>query len=290
MIVGAGKKLKKVRTILSNDVNDIFVCQNVEDKKDTSYYTLIRVHNDKVIKDILEIIYDEDGTCNLPKSLFCGLFVEVDTLNILMKYEEPRKLFSYLKSYMNNDYSQHTIIKNFLYKCLLLDVTYPILNLILDKDNINLDDNMDVFFNCFLDFSKFNKEVTEGQCVRKCCDLIYDMLMVNEELTEKSKVKAVNLFVKKKRNNDYRKMIELYNDFKIKENKYKNSDSNILENIKDSAQVIYQKRFKRWVFSIGVILIVSAMIIFVCNLFQLDLPFTRYQGMNVIGTVNMGEK
>ncbi|MBP0979343.1 MAG: hypothetical protein J6C55_01700 [Oscillospiraceae bacterium] len=293
MIVGAGKKLEKIRTVLSNDVNDIYICKNILDKNDTGFYTLVRIHNTNVIKEVLEAIYKNNKdyeSNNLPKSLFCDIFVEVDTLNILIKYFEPRKLFLYLKSYMTTDYDQHVIIKNFLYQCLALDVDYRILNLILDKNNINLNEDLSVFFNGFLDFSKFDKSADEKLCVQKCCDLINDILVSNEELTEKSQVKSINLFIKKKRNNAYKKMIDLYNDFKIKETKYKKNKESIFENIKSYFLEISQDKLKKIIFSIGLVLIILALIILVCDLFRLDLPFKKYQGMNTIGTVNMGER
>lgn len=290
MIIGAGKKLKKIRTVLSNDINDIYICQNINDITDNNYYTLIRIYDADIIKDVLEIIYDENGNYTLPSSLFYDLFVEVDTLNIVMKYFEPRKLFSYLKSYMNNDYEQHKIIQNFLYQCLTLDVKYPILDLILDKDNVNLDDQLNVFFNGFLDFSKFDKNVTEEKCVRKCSDLIDDILMSNEELTNNSGVKSINLFIMKKRNNNYEKMIDLYNDFKIKEDKYKDGKGSLFDRIKEIFEDILENKLKKIIFVGGLIIIILALIIFICNLFKIDLPFTGYKGMEHIGTINMGEK
>ncbi len=290
MIIGLGKKLKNVRTVLVNDVNDVIICQDILNKDKRDYYTLIRVHDSKKIKDILESIYNSDGTYNMPKNLFCGIFVEVDTLNILMKYKEPRKLFLYLKSCMNSDYIEHTVIKSFIFECLALDVNYPILDLMLNKENINIDEDNNIFFNGFLDFSKFNKDADEQTCVKKCCDLINDILLVNEELSNKSKVKAINLFKKKKRNNDYNKMIDLYNDFKIKEKKYKKEKDTFFNIIKSKIIYIYKNKLWKILTVTGSTIIVFAAIFFICSLFKLNLPFTKYRGMDIIGTINMTEK
>lgn len=287
MIIGLGKNLKNIRTVLTNDINDIIVCQDVLNENQQDYYTLIRIHDSQTIKDVLEAVYNNDGTYNLPQNLFYGIFTEMDTLNILMKYQEPRKLFSYLKSYMNSDYVEHAIIKSFLFECLALDVNYPILDLMLNKDNINLDKNNNVFFNVFLDFSKFNKNIDEEICVRKCCDLISDMLLVNEELSNKSRVKAINLFKKKKRNNAYNKMIDLYNDFKIKEKRYRKEKDNFFNIIKAKAIYIYENKLGKILAITGSTVIVIAVTFLICNLFKLDLPFSKYRGMDIIGTINM---
>ncbi len=290
MNVEVGKKLKKIRTVLSNEVNEIFVCQDVSENNDIKYYTLISIGDQSVIKSVLQTIYDGDGNCKLPQSLFCGLFVEIDKLNILMRYQEPQKLFSYLKSYIVTDYVEHVVIKNLLYECLAIDVDYPILYLMLDKDNINIDKDFNVSFNGFLDFSKFDKNVNEKQCVKECCDLINDILMVNEHLTEKSRVKSINLFIKKKRHDTYNKIIELYNDFKLKENQYRNDQENILEKILDKIKYVFRHRLKNILVSLGGVLIFVAAVVFVCDLFKMDLPFSKYQGLNIIGTVNFKEK
>ena len=286
MIVGAGRKLKRIRTVLSNDVNEIFVCQDVSDENSLQNYILIRISDSSVIKNVLETIYDNDGNCKLPQNLFCDLFVEVDKLNILMKYHEPQKMFSYLKSYIVTDYAEHMVIKNFLYKCLLLDVPYPILDLMLEKDNINIDQDWNIWFNCFLDFSKFDKNITQAQCVKKCCDLINDILMVNESLTEKSQVKSINLFIKKRRNNAYSKIIELYNDFKIKEKNYKNNKENIFKKITTKTSEIIKYKLVKILVVVGAVLIFVAIIVLICNLLKIDLPFSKYNGLNIIGTVD----
>lgn len=295
MIVGSGKNLEKVGTILSNNINSIFVCKDKDavNKNNIEYYTLIKIHDANVIKDVLEVIYKKDKnniSYNLPQSLFCDIFVEIDTLNILMKYREPQKLFLYLKSYMTTEYSQHMIIKNFIYQCLSLDIDYKILDLMLDKDNINLNKDYSVFFNGFLDFSKFNKNADERVCVKKCCDLISNILESDDELTNKSKVKSINLFIKKQRNNSYNKLIDLYNDFKIKETRYKTNKESFWVSIRSYFDEVIKYRLKKILVRSGLILIVLALTILICDLFRLDLPFAKYQGLNVIGTVNMGER
>lgn len=287
MIVGAGKKLKIIREVLNNSVNKIYICENIGNKYDNEYYTLIRIHDDNVIKDVLKIVYDKDGNVKLPEDMFKGLFVDVDTLNILMTYKEPRKIFLYLKSYMTSEYSQYIIIKNMLYQCLALRVEYPLLYLFLDAENINLDEDFNIFFNGFLNFEKLNSDIDEKKCVQKCCEIIDEILNSNLELTNKSHVKAINLFIKKKRNNVYKRIIDIYNDFKIQEKKYKQTQSSMLETIKLNIQNIFKNNFKLIVAYIGPVFIILAAIMFFCNLFKMDLPFTKYKGLNMIGTVNM---
>ena len=290
MIIGLGKRLEYVRTILSNSINDIIVCQDMLQVNSKEYYTLIRVFDDNKIKDILESIYDVEGACKLPSELFVGIFVSADTLNILMKYKEPRKLFSYLKSDMRSDYSQHMIIKNFLFECLKIDTPYSILNLMLDSRNINLTADNQIFFNGFLDFNNFDKNATEEQCVKKCSNLINDILLSDELLTQKSDVKSIKLFKKKRRNDNYDKFIQLYNDFKIEETIYNKDREGLFNRFKEKIKYLYESRIWKLTAICGSILIAFSLILFICNLFNLDLPFTKYKGMNIIGTVNMTER
>ena len=289
MSVGAGKKLKIVREVLNNNVNKIYICENIGDKYDNEYYTLIRIYDDNVIKDLLKVVYDKDGKIKLPDDIFKGLFVDVDTLNILITYKEPRKIFLYLKSYMTSEYSQYIIIKNMLYQCLALRVEYPLLYLFLNAENINLDEDFNIFFNGFLNFEKFNVDIDEKKCVQKCCEIIDEILNSNQELANKSHVKAINLFIKKKRNNVYKRIIDIYNDFKIQEKKYKQTQNNILETIKFNIQNVFTRNFKLIIAYVGSILIILAAVMFLCNLLKMDLPFTKYKGLNIIGTVNMSQ-
>ena len=289
MIVGAGKKLKIVREVLNNNVNKIYICENIGDRYDNEYYTLIRIYDDNVIKDVLKVVYDKDGKIKLPDDIFKGLFVDVDTLNILITYKEPRKIFLYLKSYMTSEYSQYIIIKNMLYQCLALRVEYPLLYLFLNAENINLDEDFNIFFNGFLNFEKFNVDIDEKKCVQKCCEIIDGILNSNQELANKSHVKAINLFIKKKRNNVYKRIIDIYNDFKIQEKKYKQTQNNILETIKLNIQNIFTSNFKLIIACVGSILIILAAVMFFCNLLKMDLPFAKYKGLNIIGTVNMSQ-
>ena len=53
---------------------------------------------------------------------------------------------------------------------------------------------------------------------------------------------------------------------------------------------ILENKLKKIIFIVGLIIIILASIIFICNLFKIDLPFTGYKGMEHIGTINMGEK
>lgn len=290
MLIGTDKQFQVIRNVISNDINDVFVCKDISNENIHNYFTLIKIYNSDVIKGILEVIYDDNKNCILPNDLFRDVFIDVDNLNILFNYSIPNVIFSYLDAYMIDDYSQHTIIKNFIYQCLALDTCFPILDLFLDEKNINLDQNLNVFFNGFLDFANFDKNANEKKCARKCSDIINRILLSNEILTRKSSVKSISLFLKKRHNKNYNKIIDIYNDFKLKENKYNANHTFSLETLKSYLFNIISDKLTSFFTSTALIIILVALIIFISNLFNMDLPFFKYNGMNVIGNVDMSKK
>lgn len=290
MINGLGKELNEVRKVISNEVNEVVICKDMAENSNHEYYTLIRIHDSDKIKDVLEVVYKEDGSCNFPQHLFCGIFVDVDVLNILLYYREPRKLFSYLKSEMKSEYIQQLIIQNFLLECFSLNITNTMLNLFLEEDNINIDGEHNVYFDGFIDFAKLDKNISEQICVKKCSNIINDIILSNEQLSDNSSVKSIGLFRKKRRNNHYTKLIQLYNDFKIKERVYRDRSRSIWARIIASAKELYKEKFEKIVAVLGTIVIVTAIGLVLSNLFNLKMPFTKYKGLNTIGIVNMMER
>ncbi|MDR1260674.1 MAG: hypothetical protein LBJ83_03065 [Oscillospiraceae bacterium] len=207
------KTLEKVMPIASNEINEVAVYKDI---KAGNSFVLIKLKDKDITKKILQMLYDQNGASLLPQELFVGSTVDKDDVLLLFNYIPERKLFSYLKSDSNSVKHTITVIKDLIFKFMSMRIAPPLIQLLIRKPNINLGKDARIHWGTLLDFGKINFATNEQECTKACLDLVNSMVLEFDVTCDKQykNSKAIKLFLKKYKNNSYKSMIDVYNDFK----------------------------------------------------------------------------
>lgn len=169
-------ELEIVRTVVHNDINDIYVCKDL--KKNTGvFYTMVSIRNTKFRKLIAEKLNTE--RLFFSNNDFIGSFIYEDCLNLVFRYYHENLL-----SLLGGVYLVE--FKECKEAALQLAAAYAqsgvdaeLGMLILQEQNINLKKDGEVYFNYFLDFAKFQKEGTEKNDLKLLAEKVFEILEIN---------------------------------------------------------------------------------------------------------------
>ncbi|MEG1972277.1 MAG: hypothetical protein RR315_03885, partial [Oscillospiraceae bacterium] len=89
MIEALNMQLQKVRTVLSNEVNEISVCVD-QKRKSGVYYTMISINSPKVRVQMAGVLASDDSMAS--NSDFIGSFSHGDSLSLVFLYREENLL------------------------------------------------------------------------------------------------------------------------------------------------------------------------------------------------------
>jgi hypothetical protein len=207
------RTLEEVRPIANNAINEVAVYKDI---KTGEKFVVSKLKERETTKKILKMLHDKAGNSLFPKELFVGSTVDKNSVLLLFHYIPERKLFSYLKSDSNSVHETISIIKDFIFKFMSLKIAPPLMQLLMNKSNINLGQDGHIQWGTLLNFEKINFEATEVDCARNCLDIVNSMVLefdINGNKQYKS-AKSIKLFLKKYKNNSYHSIIDVYNDFK----------------------------------------------------------------------------
>ena len=151
-------ELEIVRTVLHNEVNEVYVCKDL--KKNTGvFYTLISIRDTKFRKIMAEKLNTE--RLFFSNNDFIGSFIYADRLNLVFRYYHENLLSLlggvYLAEFKECKESALRLVAAYA-QC---GADAELGMLLLQDRNINITKEGEVYFNYFLDFSKFRKEGTE---------------------------------------------------------------------------------------------------------------------------------
>jgi hypothetical protein len=203
----ARQRLSVVKVSLESEVNDVYVCRDLRSSAQ-SLYTVIAVHDHTLVKQILAVIQESQGTS-------AGCFVDTFTAHgdfiMVFPYEKERPLE---KFYMGEVYPItrcEDIALNILVACIGSGIPWQFLYLILQQGQVNISSNDEIFMGYQIDLKDFDPDMGEKDCVYACANILLKIL----EPQSSSKTISYQLLTRKTWNKSYTRFSELYRDIRI---------------------------------------------------------------------------
>ncbi len=207
------KRLNSLQTISRNDVNEILVCEDLNDDM-RSRYTVIVLDDHEYVRRFLTM-YNEANY--LPEDRNVEYFSSEGKYLIVFPYVRPRPLSSfYMGAYMQLSDAEE-ICQNLVVACMASGVPWPLLYLMLTQDQVNLSNDKSVHLSYMVDLTDLNENIIENDCVVACARILMSIL---EKKSEK-KADSYVLLQKKIARESYNRFIELYRDIDLASTKHR---------------------------------------------------------------------
>lgn len=175
MYLALNMELETVRTVLENDINDIYVCKDLKDNTGV-YYTMISIKDAKFRK----MIAGQMNTSGLffGNKDFVGAFSHEDQLNLVFHYFHE-SLVSVMGSVYLYSFAE---CKEAALSCIAAHaeagVDGSVGLLLLDERNINIYKDGGVCLNYFMDFAQW-KECTKEEYITEVAQTAFHILDIN---------------------------------------------------------------------------------------------------------------
>lgn len=195
-----------VREVFSSDINDVYVCRNME-QPGNQYYTLVMIKQHSIAGQLLRAFERNPG-----QNFICqDCFSIQESIGFVFPYERERPLTEF---YMGKGISvpecEEICIKLVL-QCISSGIPPQILYLILSQNAIHIQRDHRIFFSYLLDFASYDDARSEQDCVAKCAEIIVKLL----EPCGRKKAKSYDLIRKKMYKSRYNGFMELYKDITL---------------------------------------------------------------------------
>jgi hypothetical protein len=208
MIYALNRSFDIVRTVLSNKVNDIYVCKDA-DEQIGSFYTMITIKDDTMKKKFVALFTNEaDIRTN---NDYIGCFVLENCFNILFIYREERKLHSYLDVYSIPFDERKVICTQLVSSTVAAKLPAYMLCALLKPSNININKNKTIYFNYFIDFTVLSEE-EEKNSYTYLGEVVFNILAKEYEHVYNINryPKELRLFYKKLRTDGFNSFSQIY--------------------------------------------------------------------------------
>ncbi len=212
MILNTGKiSYKVIREVFEGKINNVYICQNQNDRK-SAYKTVWIVKDRSVARMLIENLEDCCEECFMKNEDACFVFPYMQ--------ERPLNRF-YLSTIQNKPDIKQRIWLEIVVKCMTSKLSAPLMNLILNQGQINIEPDGSIWFGFLLDLSKYDNTVTEKDNVATCAEIIVEL--IEKEQTNRKDVVA-RLLNKKLDKEEYLEFIQLYKDIRLITGEEENED------------------------------------------------------------------
>lgn len=267
MIYNAGdKKLNCIRKVLENEVNEVWIVQDMGPDHGGEYYTLIAVKDHETAKLLMKV--REDGIREGRKS---GGLMPVcrEEFCLLYPYKKERPLHKFYGSELRLGRECEQVCIHLLVECISSGEAWPILYLILSQRQIHIEKDLSVFFGYQLDLSKLDPDKGERDCVVICAKTVLDLMQATPQM---EKTIGRNLIRKKLLKDGYPHFAELLRDIHM--------DAGSWEKVKLRERIGDFIRMKkgallRGLLVLSVLLGAAALMMIVSQMIFGDIPFLR---------------
>lgn len=162
-----------VRTVLKNETCEVSVCK--DQKRDSSeFYTLVSVSEDAMRRELAR--RTAQGTLFAENSDFIGSFTFQNCLNLVFSYREENRLAGREEEYCKSFADRRKLSVSLLAACVEMGSPDDIGRLLLSEENINVAPGGDIYFNYFLDFSRFKRETSSAGFFLAAGTQVYEIL------------------------------------------------------------------------------------------------------------------
>ncbi len=273
--------LASIQEIFRGPVNDVIVVENLRSTL-KERYTLIVVKDRDCAKRLLAILQNSEKE-SAGKNPCLKMFAENEFLCFLFEYRPERKLERFAPGQLLNPFLQEKVCVNIVMECLSVALPYPLLYLILDQGNVQLEKDNSVYFTYTLDLSQLNEAKNEAACTDRCVDILLQLLQYNS----RKRLKSFELLRKKADRKAYRMFPELYRDIRLsaipeKKLPFTRRVKNFWLRNKDT--------FFRILLVLCTITVIVALLMLISQLVFGSIPFFRIfeNSFGNIGTENLG--
>lgn len=269
--------LECIRIVKKSDVNDIFICQDMNTAAG-NLYTLLVIKDHMTTKKYLEV-FEHAG---LPaQDSYIESFSDKGVFCMVFEYKQERPLKDF---YMGNSYSLsecEEVCIQVIMACIASILPFPIIFLILKQGQLHLSKDHSVYFSYQLDLSELDPEITERDCAVQCAAILRDMLAPKAS----QKAFSYRLLEKKISRKSYDRFMELYKDIRVTATPLKRG---FLKKVKVWF-VRNQDALFRILLVMCIMLAFAAVVLLVSQLLFGDIPLLRifFNGFKTIGTESL---
>ena len=200
-------KLKSIRLVAKNDINEIRICQNINETN-KSLFTAIVVKNHDVVRRFLEIYEKAEHTA---EDTLVECFAQDGAHIIVFPYVHERPIMQFYRGSTMPLQDCEDVCTNTIIAAMAGQLPWPILYLILTQRQLNLAKDNSVYLSYMIDLSELDETIREEDCVVECARILLELL----EPKASQKATSYILLDKKISKKSYRRFTELYKDVQI---------------------------------------------------------------------------
>jgi len=158
MFFALNMELKIIRTVLKNEINEIYVCTDITKSKG-NFYTMVSIEEGKYRKMLAEQMNVEG--LFLGNKDFIGSFNYSNKLNLVFRYHTENLLSALGGVYLYNFAECKKASANLVAAFAEAGMNSGVGALLLKDQNINVTNEGGIYFNYFLDFAAYAQVTTE---------------------------------------------------------------------------------------------------------------------------------
>ncbi|MBC5659196.1 hypothetical protein H8S44_05355 [Anaerosacchariphilus sp. NSJ-68] len=176
MFPALNMELEIVRTVLKNQVNDIYVCTDT--RKDTGvFYTMVSIHDKSCRKLVTEKLNTE--RLFFSNRDFIGSFIYENRLNLVFRYYHENLLSLLGSVYLAEFTDCKRAALGLIAACAECGAGPELGALLLNDRNINVTREGEVQFNYFLDFAELEEGLEEPAYLQLVAEKVFGILELN---------------------------------------------------------------------------------------------------------------
>lgn len=261
-----GKRLNCIRKVLENEVNDVWIAEDISAEGNKQYYTLLVIKKHETAKTLMEIW--EAGR-NAGRKSGAQMAAWKEEFCVVYPYRKERLLEKFYNGAACSGKECGQICMNLIAECISGEEPWPLLYLLLKQRQINLAKDYSVSFSYLLDLSGLSAETDERACVMKCADIVLEIMRQNKDM---EKTIGKKLVQKKLLKEGYAGFTELFRDIHM--------DAGAWEKVKPLQRVkafLREKksRILRILLVLSVLLGIIALLMILSQIVFGDIPFLR---------------
>lgn len=176
MFPALNMELEIVRTVLENEVNDIYVCTDLL-KNTGVFYTMISIRDTRYRKLVTEKL--NKSRLFFSNRDFLGSFIYENRLNLVFRYYHENLLSLMGGVYLMEFADCKRAALNLIAACAECGAGPDMGMLLLEDRNINITRDGEIQFNYFLDFSEQSVDTDEDVYLRKVAETVFGILDLN---------------------------------------------------------------------------------------------------------------
>jgi hypothetical protein len=175
MFFALNMELQIIRTVLKNDVNEIYVCTDVS-KGRGNFYTLVSIQEVKYRKKLAEQM-NMQGLFFGNKD-FVGSFHFSNKLNLVFRYHTENLLSALGSVYLSTFAECKQAAANLVAAFAEAGMDSGVGTLLLKEPNINITSEGNIYFNYFLDFASYEENQTPEEYVNCVSEKAFEILEI----------------------------------------------------------------------------------------------------------------